>query len=172
LGGLFQSTGAATIDDAVLSGVSASLYVAALIYVWRRLGDTAYTMRSLLPEPKEFRVIAAMLVIYYMFTGALLRPEQLPGLLPQAAIWVLYAFFGALLAMGLRKSREVEPSPLSITLNPSIGRMLLLGALLSIGSVIGVATGLSFIWIMVTWVAGSVFGLVMVALTIKNVIGS
>jgi hypothetical protein len=169
LGGLFNSNGASTLNDAVLSGFSTTLYVVALIYVWRRLSGMAYTMRSLLPEPKEFRVIAAMLIIYYVVTGALLRPEQLPGLLPQAAIWVLYAFFGALLVMGLRKSREVEPSPDSITLNPSIGRMLLLGALLSLGSVIGVATGLSLIWIMVVWVAGSVFGLVMVALTIKNV---
>jgi len=169
LGGLFQSTGAATINDAVLSGVSASLYVAALIYVWRRLGGTVYTMRSLLPEPKEFRVIAALLVIYYIVTGALLRPEELPGLVPQVAIWVLYAFFGALLVMGLRKSGAVEPSPESLSLNPSIGRVLLLGALLSLGSVAGVTTGLAFIWIMVIWVAGSVFGLAMIALTVRNV---
>lgn len=169
LGGLSQSTGAATVNDAVLSGVSAGLYVAALIHVWRRLGGTVYTMRSLLPEPGEFKVVAALLVVYYVATGALLRPEELPGLVPQAAIWALYAFFGALLVMGLRKSREVEPSPESVTLNPSIGRVLLLGALLSLGSVAGVTTGLSLIWIMVIWVAGSVFGLAMIALTVRNV---
>lgn len=89
--------------------------------------------------------------------------------MPQAAIWVLYAFFGALLIMGLRKSREIESSPESISLNPSIGRALLLGGLLSLGSVAGVTTGLAFIWIMVIWVAGSVFGLVMIALTVRNV---
>jgi hypothetical protein len=169
LGGLFQSTGAATVNDAMLSGVSASLYVAALIYVWRRLGGTVYTMRSLLPEPRSFRVIAALLVVYYMVTGALLRPEELPGLVPQAAIWVLYAFFGALLVMGLRKSKEVEASPEIVSLNPSIGRVLLLGALLSLGSVAGITTGLALIWIMVIWVAGSVFGLTMIALTVINV---
>ncbi|MCK4701796.1 hypothetical protein KAT55_00410, partial [Candidatus Bathyarchaeota archaeon] len=81
----------------------------------------------------------------------------------------LYAFFGALLVMGLRKSGAVEPSPESLSLNPSIGRVLLLGALLSLGSVAGVTTGLAFIWIMVIWVAGSVFGLAMIALTVRNV---
>jgi len=169
LGGLFQSTGAATVNDAVLSGVSASLYVAALIYVWRRRGGTVYDMRSLLPEPREFRVIAALLVIYYTVTGVLLCPEELPGLAPQAAIWVLYAFFGSLLVMGLRKSRAVEASPEIVSFNPSIGRVLLLGALLSLGLVAGVTSGLALIWIMVIWVAGSVFGLAMITLAVRNV---
>ncbi|MCW4051176.1 MAG: hypothetical protein NWE89_15745 [Candidatus Bathyarchaeota archaeon] len=168
LGGIFQSNGAATLNEAIASGLTTSLYLAALIYLWRRRVGRVYSMRSLLPDERQFRTLIGVLGAFYIVTGFILRPEELPGIGPQAAIWVLYVFFAALLVKGTEKSNTVQPSTYTLKLEPSILKIILLGALMSIGSALSKATGLGGVLMILVWFGGVVIGGVMIIQTVKK----
>ncbi len=54
-----------------------------------------------LPSREEFFVLLAVLAGMYVFLGTTLRPEALPGLLPQVIIWMIYLSLFSLLALNL-----------------------------------------------------------------------
>ena len=53
-----------------------------------------------------------LLVVWYWVFGVFIRPEALPGMGPQAIIWVLYLFFGWMLSRSLRRSQDWSPPEL------------------------------------------------------------
>jgi len=169
IGGLFQSVNTHSISDAVFSGLTSTAIIVGLVYVWRRLYGCRYPLRGLLPTRGEFRVLLALLLLLYGLMGVFWRPEALPGLGPQLAVWVLYLFFGGLLYLGLRKSRVDESGSPVTGLNVSLGGMLLFGAVFSLGSLLGEATGLSFVAVYGIWITGIVFGFYVLVYTIRSV---
>jgi hypothetical protein len=169
LGGIFQSTGAGSILDAALSGIITALYVVVLLVLWRRRVGIVYNMRDLLPDSRQFKIIGILLGVYYLITTILLRPEEIPGLGPQVTIWVLYLFFGALLYLGIKRSREVESSQNELRFDPKPLQLMFLGALLSLGSIIGYISGLNYAMALVVWLLGILFGLYVTLQTIRNV---
>lgn len=170
LGGIFQSTGAGSLLDSVLSGVLTTLFIVVLLVLWRRKVGTGYSMRDLLPNTRQFKALGILLLIYYAVTTVLLRPEELPDLGAQATIWVLYAFFGALLYLGIRKSNVVEATSATLSLNPPPMRLMLLGGLISLGSVIGFVSSLNFVLALSVWAVGILFGLYVLIQTIRNLV--
>jgi hypothetical protein len=170
LGGIFQSTGAKTLMDSVLSGILTTLFLVVLLVLWRRGIGKEYNMRSFLPSTREFKTISVTLLVYYFVTGVLLRPEEIPNLGPQVTIWLLYLFFGVLLYMGIKKSKIIESDSTSLSLNPSPKRLLILGGLLSLGSSIGFISGLNYIWALLIWLTGILFGFYVLIQTIRNII--
>ena len=171
-GGLFQSIGTGSVLNSVLSGLLTTLYVVALLALWRRRGGDMYSMRQLLPNDREFKGITLALAIYYVLTTFFMRAEEIPGLDAQATIWVLYAFFGALLYLALRKSREVLPKPITLRLSPSPVRLMTLGALISAGSVVGFVTSLNMVWALTVWLIGILFGLFVLLKTVLSLLSN
>lgn len=93
------------------------MIVLGLIWLWRAgLGGARYTLRELLPGPTGFTIILIIVTLGYLFLGVKLRPEALPnihtpsGRQAHYTVWMLYAFFGALLWLCLRRTRR-EPAP-------------------------------------------------------------
>ncbi len=170
LGGVFQSIGATSVIDSVLSGIMTTLFVVVLLVLWRRRVGTHIQMRDLLPDQRQFKAIGVLLLVYYVITGAVLRPEEMPSLGAQATIWVLYVFFGGLLYLALKRSRAIEASTVAFHLEPSPLRLMILGGLLSLGSVIGFLSGLNLTLALSVWVIGILFGLYTLAQTIRNLV--
>jgi len=170
VGGLFQSVNVHSLRDAVFSGLTSTVVIVGLVYVWRRLYGRRHSLRGLLPTRNEFRVLLALLLLLYGLMGVFWRPEALPGLGPQLAVWALYLFFGGLLYLGLRKSRVDESGSPVTEPNTSLGRMMLFGAVFSLGSLLGEATGLSFVAVYVVWILGIVFGFIVLVYTVRSVL--
>jgi len=169
--GLFQSMGASTPFDSLASGTLNSAFLMALISVWRRRGWMDYRLRELLPGPRGFRALLALLGVDYLVLGALLRPEAIPGVGPQATVWALYGFFGLLLYLGVRRSSGVEERPSEpYEVDTSRRRLAILTALFTAGSVLGSLTGLGYVVALSVWVAGIAFGLIVLGLTMRHVI--
>ena len=168
--GLFSSQGAPTVLHALASGVISSVFLMALVRLWMRRGGMRYSFRDLLPGPRGFRVLIVLLLLDYVALGAILRPEALPGIGAQATVWVLYAFFGLLLYLAVRRSRDVDMSRKPYEMEFSTRRWLILTVLFTAGSVFGRLTGLGFIVAMASWLAATAFGVVMLGLTIRNVV--
>jgi hypothetical protein len=149
--------------------LTSTAVIVGLVYVWRRLYGRLYPLRGLLPTRGEFRVLLALLLLLYGLMGVFWRPEALPGLGPQLAVWALYLFFGGLLYLGLRKSRFDEPGSPVAGLDFSLGGMSLFGAVFSLGSLLGEATGLSFVAVYGIWIGGIVFGFYVLVYTVRSV---
>jgi len=168
--GLFSSQGAPTIFHALASGVISSVFLMALVRLWMRRGGTRYSFRALLPGPRGFKVLAALLLLDYVALGAILRPEALPGIEAQVTIWVLYAFFGTLLYLAVRRSKETDYTEVPYEFGLSTRRWSILTVLFTAGAFFGRLTGLGFIVALASWFAATSFGVVMLVLTIRNVI--
>ncbi len=109
--GIFQSANSPSPKHSLLSGFSTTAVLMLLIYLWRnKTKGKEYDIKALLPNKKEFLVLAILLLIQYLFLGFVLRPEVLPGLLAQFIVWLMYAGLITLLVFNLRKSRK---APLS-----------------------------------------------------------
>jgi hypothetical protein len=171
VGGLFQSVGAPTPFDSLASGVLNSAFLIVLTVIWRRKGGERHRLRDLLPGPKGFRILLVLLGADYLLLGALLRPEEVPGLGAQATVWVLYVFFGLLLYAGVRSSgREEEGPSTPYELNASVRRMGVMAVLFTAGSVIGSLTGVGNVVALFVWVFGIAFGLITLGLTIRHLL--
>ncbi len=168
--GLFSSQGAPTIFHALASGVISSVFLMALVRLWMRRGGARYSFRDLLPGPRGFRVLMALLLLDYVALGAIFRPEALPGIGAQATVWVLYAFFGLLLYLAVKRSRDVDMSKEPYEMGFSTRRWVILTILFTAGSVFGRLTGLGIVVALATWLAAIAFGVAMLCLTIRNVI--
>ena len=170
LGGIFQSTGATTILDAALSGIITTLFVVVLMVIWRRRVGVTHAMRDMLPNTRQFKIIEVLLLAYYLIAGFTMRVEEIPGLGAQATIWVLYLFFGGLLYLGLKRSHRIEENGFSFDLQPNPIRLIFLGGLISLGSVIGFVSGLNYISALVIWFLSILFGLYVLIQTIRGIL--
>ena len=168
--GLFSSQGAPSVLHSLASGVFNSVFLMVLVRLWMRGGGTRYSFRDLLPGPRGFRVLMVLLLLDYVALGAILRPEALPGIGAQATVWVLYAFFGFLLYVAVKRSREIDMSKEPYEMELSTRKWLILTVLFTAGSVFGRLTGLGFIVVLASWLAAIMFGVVMLVLTIRKVI--
>ena len=102
--GLFQGSVVPDPVTALGSAVATSILLAAALLAWRRrVGPDRYTVGELLPAGRELVALGVLLAAMYVAYGAGLRPAHLPGLESQAAVWVLYLVFGALLLLRLRR---------------------------------------------------------------------
>jgi hypothetical protein len=168
--GLFSSQGAPTALHALASGVVSSAFLMALTRLWIRSGGAGFSFRDLLPGPRVFRVLVALLLLDYLALGAILRPEALPGIGAQATVWVLYAFFGVLLYLAVRRSRDLGASEESYGIEPSLRRWLILAAVFTAGAVSGRLTGLGVLVVLGLWLAAIAFGFIMLGLTVRSVL--
>jgi hypothetical protein len=168
--GLFSSQGAPSALHALASGVICTVFLWTLVHLWERRGGSRYSFRDLLPGPRGIKILFALLVLDYVALGAILRPEMLPEVSAQATIWVLYAFFGTLLYLAVKRSKETDITEVPYELRLSTRRWLILTVLFTSAAFFGRFTGLGFIFALASWLAATSFGVVMLVLTIRNVV--
>lgn len=167
IAGFFQAINTPSVVDSLFSGATTMLITMVIILAWRRHSKAVYSLRELLPTKSEFRVLLSMLLVFYVLMGVFWTPELLPGLGPQVTVWMLYLFFGALLYTGIRKSR-MDTSVNPVEVNLSDRKMVIFGAVFTLGSVIGKATGLTVFVVYIVWFGGILFGLVVLSKTVKS----
>jgi hypothetical protein len=119
-------------------------------------------MRALLPNGKEFAVLLTLLMVMYLTLGIFIRPEALPGLIPQLVICLIYAGLFILLGLSLKKSRQ---APLTETLDAPLKfswrLLIVLSILFTFSSTMVnlILGGLGDIIMLMVWLVGSIIGL-------------
>jgi hypothetical protein len=69
------------------------------ILFWRKGGrHERYTLKQLLPNRKETKVLVFPLIAIYTIFGLLLNFEKIPGIIGQGTIWIFY--LGAIILLG------------------------------------------------------------------------
>lgn len=165
--GVFQSANSPSPAHSMLSGISTTSTITVLVLLWRfATKGRRYNMRTLLPNRKEFVVLAILLLAQYVLLGIILRPEALPGLFPQSIIWLIYAGLIVLLVVHLRKSRR-RPSCDGISLPVKFSwTILIILSLLFAGSSAAsklVLKSLGSVIILSMWLIGGLIGICMLA---------
>ena len=91
-----------------------------------------------------------LLIALYLVMGIFLRPEALPGLLPQLSIWLIYAALFALLYLHVKRSGKATISE-TINLPPPVKlkKLVILSLIFTFASAIFTAEGVGLV-IMVT----------------------
>jgi len=101
--GMVQSTNSPSALRSILSWISIGTVIILLVcLLQQRTKGRNYDMRQLLPDTREFKVLLAVLIGMYLVMGIGMRPQALPGLMPQVIIWTLYLFLFILLHRSLR----------------------------------------------------------------------
>ncbi len=96
---------------AIASELLAVVVFTPLLLAYRRRGIQRYDIRQLLPSRRELLVLLGWLLLIYVALGLGVRPDTLGHLLPQAIVWLMYAFFGLMLYLSLKKSNGVRLQP-------------------------------------------------------------
>ena len=114
--GVVQTANSPSILHTVGSTISTSGFVLVLVLLWKRATrGRLYLLSELLPRGREFGVLVFLLATQYIGLGILLRPEKLPGIVPQANIWGCYGAFILLLVLSLKRQAAqvdaVAPDP-------------------------------------------------------------
>ncbi len=171
--GLFQSDNSPSALHSLASGTLTTAVLLLLVYLWRyKTSGAQYALRDLLPDRNEFRVIAGLLGGIYLIMGLFLRREALPGLLPQAIIWLVYALLIVLFVAHLRRSRR-QPPPVSPGEPAPVPwkKLISLAGLFTLASIlgellIGAQGGIILLW----WAIGIMLGLFLLARAIKQLL--
>lgn len=165
--GIFQSINTPTLRDSILSGATCTVITYLLIQAWKRTNGPNYTMKQLLPSPREFRVLLGLLAVMYVLMGVFWRPESLPDLSGHVTVIILYLFFAGLLYRGIQRSQEDQHVNLS-NISISNGSMVLFGLFFTLGSVLGKVSGIAISVVYLVWYGGILFGVVLLVDTVRS----
>ena len=112
LAGLLVSSAHTLRPSAVhvlVSAVASAGVLFGLVLLWRRATrGVRMALPELLPTKREMVLLCICLGLMYIGLGMLLRREALPGLGPQASVWLLYGVFIAGLGLSLRRPRPAS----------------------------------------------------------------
>lgn len=111
--GIVHGATVGNIGTSLLSTVSSSLLIAGLVLLWQGFGlKRDRSLAELLPNRRQWRMLAFLLLAGYLALGLVLRREALPGLPGQLTLWLLYLLFGVLLWRSARAdNRRAPPLP-------------------------------------------------------------
>ena len=91
-GGLFQSINSPDAGASLISGLSTTAVLGALVLIWKRVTrDRTYIMAELLPDRTQFKWLLVPFGLMYLSMGILIRPDWYPGFIGHLMIWILYA---------------------------------------------------------------------------------
>ncbi len=171
--GVVQSGNSPSPIHSLSSGLSTTAVLVLLAYLWRnRTKGKKYDIQSLLPNKREFLALLSLLIVMYVFMGIYLRPEALPGLLPQLIIWLMYMGLFILLGFSLRKSRKMTVSHvINSPIKFSCKLFVILSLLFTVSSaaskfMLGSFGGIIFL--LTVWVIGGIIGISILFLSIRD----
>ena len=108
--GLLLGARAGNIGLALLSSLSSALVIFLLALAWQRLAkQETNNLFDLLPERKEWRVLALLLIADYIVLGFVLRREALPELSGHIIIWALSLLLIGLFWLAKRRAEGGAP---------------------------------------------------------------
>ncbi len=116
--------------------------------IWLREHVHEESMRDLMPNTREFKILSGALILYYIYFTATLRVDSLPGIMPQIIIWILYGLFGYI----LWKTYNLDFTHTVPRVSISPAYFVILIVLFSIGSAILMPFGL--LTMLFTWTLG------------------
>ena len=150
----------------LMSGVVNIGFFFLLIFIYRRIAKGhEYNIRDLLPNKREFTVLLSLLLVLYITTGIILRPEALPGIFSQMIIWLVYLGLSTLFYFSLKKSKSTRTEAVKIGFSWKNLVLFWIVYLISLG-IFSMAKGVASM--VVVWGCGSLFGIVMLILSIKD----
>lgn len=171
-GGTFQSVNSPAPGHSLLSGLSTTGVLIALILLWRKItqGDV-FTFEALLPNQKEIKWLAVPLGLMYLVLGLVLRPESLPDLSGHLIIWVSYALLAALLYLTYTRTPVLSPLHNSNNIGPlSPKTWLRLSLVFSIAATTAeiLLPPLGQAIALISWATGILFGIIMFIIAVKE----
>jgi hypothetical protein len=143
------------------------ILIGGLIMIFRKKVGTKYTMRSLLPDGKEFWILFGILMLIYIPLGILWAPERIAGLVGQAFILILYALFFGLLILNIRSSKKRNQKRIKIA-NMKLswkGVLILIGAFSLVSLLVGIS-GIGVVFILLSFFFGIMIGFISLGVTI------
>lgn len=166
--GLLQTASQTQPGLAFLSAVMNLAVVAFLLWLWKRSAARRFSLGVLLPRRGAFIIMLALLAPMYLVQGIFLLPEKLPGLGEQATIWLIYVL--VILAF-LRARRQpgvqaAPAAPLLFTQPPATSLVVAYLAAALLGGFL--PHDLGGIWFLVNAIFGSLFGLVALVYSIRQ----
>jgi hypothetical protein len=129
-------------------------------------------LSELLPRGWELGVLVFLLATQYIGLGILLRPEKLPGIVPQANIWGCYGAFILLLLLSLkRQAAQVDAAALESQTPLSWQRWLLFAVVFSLTSTAfqPLAVFLKIPIFVALWVGGIIVGWVLLVASVLRI---
>ena len=103
----FQSLNMGSATMALMVSLTSIPVVALIILIWLKLGLNRYRMRELLPNKAGFRIIFALMLLQYLFLGAV-SIGKYPGVAGHLAVLALYLVLTLGFVKSLRASRQTE----------------------------------------------------------------
>jgi len=158
----------------LLSVVPSAAVLFALVWLWRRTTrGVRMSLPDLLPTNREFVLLCICLGLQYVVLGIVILPDSLPGLGPQASIWLVYAVMIAGLWLALRRPRL--PSVLELQDPPDRFSWRLWLALAGVIAVTAVVTRLAlglgtWAFMIVSLAVGAPIGVATLVLCIRDVV--
>jgi hypothetical protein len=171
--GVVQTANSPSILHTIGSTISTSGFVLVSVLLWKRATrGRLYLLSELLPRGWELGVLVFLLATQYIGLGILLRPEKLPGIVPQAMIWGCYAVFILLLVLSLeRQAAQVDAVAPECRTPLPWKRWLLFAAVFSLTSTAfqPLAVFLKIPIFVVLWVGGIVVGWVLLVASVLRI---
>lgn len=128
-----------TVVHILVSIIPSAVVLLGLVWLWRRTTrGVRMSLPDLLPTNREFVLLCVCLGLLYVVLGIGIRPDALPGLGPQASIWLVYVVMIAGLWLALRRPRlpsvvelQDPPDRLSWKLWPALAGVIAVTAVVS-----------------------------------------
>lgn len=157
-----------------VSSLGAIAVLSLLVWLWRRATrGVRMDLPELLPTRREMVMLCACLALQYVGLGMAIRPEALPGLGPQASVWLLYVLAIAGLWLGLRRPQQAPllglPEPPDRFLWRRWFALAAVLVLTAIGSRLLLGPG-TWVFLIADVVVGAAAGIVILVLCVRDVL--
>lgn len=121
--GMFQAASGLGPSVSPLSVGASGLLLFAVYQAYRMTGGARHSIDALLPSERQFRVLLALLVLFYAIMTPALLPENLPGPVGHAAVLLMYAGAILLLRAALRRNGRELAAEGSVNADPALAQV-------------------------------------------------
>jgi hypothetical protein len=159
---------------AVLANAATLVVMFLLVRYFMRETGGRYTMEQLLPDQREAMWLLAPLLLYFAITGPLMRPEALPGVVPQAIVIGMYAVLIMLLWRSIQVGRErgaVDPWRPSLEMRSSLRLFGIYFAVAVATSILALLL-LGPLFLVLSWFAWAVIAVLSLGYSVRDALGS
>ena len=155
---------------ALISTASALTAIGLATWWWRRgSAGTSWTLRELLPNDRQGKAVAIVLLGQYLLLSPLMNAADIPPMLGHVIVWLLYGGFGLLFwSAGRESTPSAQVAPSHHKTWPTgrliqwAGALLVLSALGSLGQ-----PGIGYV---IVWLGAIIVGLRMLIGTLRHML--
>lgn len=105
--GFLHGAAIGNLSIALFSAILSALIIVLLAALWQQVSHgLSFKLADLLPNHREWRTLALLLLADYLVLGLVLRQDAMPLLTGQFSIWLLYGLFGGLLWLSRRTDKK------------------------------------------------------------------